>query len=150
MHKPAASYSFSRPIGYSPIRFPYEKHSTVPCLASLPNTFMKKNYYDLNENTSISLHFNFYTKKHKNNIPLCPIASTIRPPTYSIIKHLTSLLKLYIEKSFCYIKNSTQISEKIKSLHLEFQWSASNLRCHLSIYQCSCQRSTTIYWFTVS
>lgn len=58
-------------------------------------------------------------KLHKENIPLRPIVSSIQSPFYALQKFLSNILSNVIGKSEYNIKNSWELSEKLKNLKLE-------------------------------
>ena len=53
-------------------------------------------------------------KVHKPEVPLCPIVSFLRSPTYQLSKHLTTILSALLGNSPSHVRNSTAFTEFIK------------------------------------
>ena len=64
-------------------------------------------YKQLRPQTTISLR---YTKVHKEDVPLCPIISTIGSPIYAIAKHLAKLISPLVGQT------KSMVSFDVKSL----------------------------------
>ena len=81
--------------------------------------------YQINENLHRHLHSTdanpaiFYglPKIHKSNVPLRPITSCINFPTYTLSKHLVTILSPLLNRNYS-VKNSTEFVQHIKDQHI--------------------------------
>ena len=58
-------------------------------------------------------------KVHKDNVPLRPMVSFIKSPTYELSKHVTSLLSHLVEKIDSFVKNSQGFCSFIKDRRIK-------------------------------
>ena len=57
-------------------------------------------------------------KIHKNNVPMCPIASVCGTATYNTAKFISKILQNYCDKTSSFVKDSTDFIKKIKHLSI--------------------------------
>ena len=55
-------------------------------------------------------------KIHKANCPMCPIVSACGTSTYNLAKYLTKILKVYVEHTSSFVKDSKDLMDKLKSI----------------------------------
>ena len=60
-----------------------------------------------------------YPKIHKANCLMCPIVSACGTSTYNLAKYLTKILKVYIGHTSSFVKDSKDLTDKLKSIKLQ-------------------------------